>query len=185
MAVDKLVDSTQLDADLTSVANAIRTKGGTSASLTFPAGFVSAVEAIPTGGGGGSFVKHTGSVTFSSNTQNFSVTGLGAPAMIVLFAIHDAPTNAYDGTSKTLAHIYADGTCTVISTNNAGTANAARVATSIQNWLNGRTVSPDNTNASKGQIIATETGFSVSAYTGFLYKAGYTYDWICWTYPED
>lgn len=52
MAVDKLVDSTQLDDDLTSVANAIRTKGGTSASLAFPAGFVSAVNAIPTGGGG-------------------------------------------------------------------------------------------------------------------------------------
>ena len=52
MAVDKLVDSTQLDTDLTSVANAIRTKGGTSASLAFPAGFVSAVEAIETGGGG-------------------------------------------------------------------------------------------------------------------------------------
>lgn len=49
MAVDKLVDSTQLDADLTSVANAIRTKGGTSAQLAFPAGFVSAVEAIPSG----------------------------------------------------------------------------------------------------------------------------------------
>lgn len=51
MAVDKLVDSTQLDTDLTSVANAIRTKGGTSASLAFPSGFVSAVEAIPSGGG--------------------------------------------------------------------------------------------------------------------------------------
>lgn len=49
MAVDKLVDSTQLDSDLTSVANAIRTKGGTSAQLAFPAGFVSAVQAIPTG----------------------------------------------------------------------------------------------------------------------------------------
>lgn len=49
MAVDKLVDSTQLDADLTSVANAIRTKGGTSAQMAFPAGFVSAVNAIPTG----------------------------------------------------------------------------------------------------------------------------------------
>lgn len=36
------------DTDLTSVANAIRTKGGTSASLAFPAGFVSAVEAIST-----------------------------------------------------------------------------------------------------------------------------------------
>lgn len=52
MAVDKLVDSTQLDADLTSVANAIRAKGGTSAQMAFPAGFVSAVNAIPTGGGG-------------------------------------------------------------------------------------------------------------------------------------
>lgn len=49
MAVDKLVDSTQLDSDLTSVANAIRTKGGTSAQMAFPSGFVSAVQAIPTG----------------------------------------------------------------------------------------------------------------------------------------
>ena len=50
MAVDKLVDSAQLNADLASVANAIRTKGGTSVQLAFPAGFVSAVEAIETGG---------------------------------------------------------------------------------------------------------------------------------------
>ena len=53
MAVDKLVDSTQLNADLTSVANAIRTKGGTSASLAFPADFVTAIGAIPSGGGEG------------------------------------------------------------------------------------------------------------------------------------
>lgn len=52
MAVDKLVDSTQLNADLTSVANAIRTKGGTSAQLVFPSGFVNAINNIPTGGGG-------------------------------------------------------------------------------------------------------------------------------------
>lgn len=51
MSLDKLVDSTQLDTDLTSVANAIRTKGGTSASLAFPAGFVQAIAAIPSGGG--------------------------------------------------------------------------------------------------------------------------------------
>lgn len=49
MSVDKLVDSTQLDADLTSVANAIRTKGGTSAQLAFPTGFVTAIGSIPTG----------------------------------------------------------------------------------------------------------------------------------------
>lgn len=79
MALDKLVDSTQLDSDLTSVANAIRTKGGTSAQLAFPAGFVSAVQAIPTGGGGtrsetGSFTIASGYateklITHSLNTQ--------------------------------------------------------------------------------------------------------------------
>lgn len=51
MAVDKLVDSTQLNADLTSVANAIRAKGGASASLAFPDGFVDAIGDIETGGG--------------------------------------------------------------------------------------------------------------------------------------
>lgn len=39
------------DTDLTAVADAIRQKGGTGASLVFPAGFVSAIGAIPTGGG--------------------------------------------------------------------------------------------------------------------------------------
>lgn len=52
MAVDKLVDSAQLDSDLTSVANAIRAKSGGSSQLAFPAGFVSEVQAIPSGGGG-------------------------------------------------------------------------------------------------------------------------------------
>ena len=49
MALDKLVDSAQLDSDLEDVADAIRAKGGTSASLAFPAGFVSAIQAISTG----------------------------------------------------------------------------------------------------------------------------------------
>lgn len=47
------------DADLSSVANAIRSKGGTSAQLEFPAGFVSAIQAIPTGGGGSSITNVT------------------------------------------------------------------------------------------------------------------------------
>lgn len=51
MSADKLVDSTQLDADLTSVANAIRAKSGGSSQLAFPAGFVSEIGNIPSGGG--------------------------------------------------------------------------------------------------------------------------------------
>lgn len=65
MALDKLVDSSQLNADLTSIANAIRTKGGTSASLAFPAEFISAIEAIS--GGGGSIKCERGSVTLESD----------------------------------------------------------------------------------------------------------------------
>lgn len=49
MAYDKLVDSAQLDADLTSVANAIRTKSGTSSQLSFPNGFVSEINNISPG----------------------------------------------------------------------------------------------------------------------------------------
>ena len=38
------------DASLTSVANAIREKTGSTDTLTFPSGFVSAIEGINTGG---------------------------------------------------------------------------------------------------------------------------------------
>ena len=51
MALDKLVDSTQLNADLTSIANAIRAAGDTGAALAFPSDFVSAIEAIAASSG--------------------------------------------------------------------------------------------------------------------------------------
>lgn len=80
MALDKLVDSTQLDADLTSIANAIRTKGGTSSSLTFPTDFVDAIDAIETGGGGGitpaperdvNFIDYDGTILYSYSASDF------------------------------------------------------------------------------------------------------------------
>lgn len=100
MAVDKLIDSTQLDADLTSVANAIRTKGGTSAQMAFPAGFVSAVNAIPTGDGfsiddfltkdgiSGDItigINHTPYVSLEGRTAITSVTILNNVVMGALF----------------------------------------------------------------------------------------------------
>ena len=57
------------DTDLTSVANAIRTKGGTSAQLEFPTGFVSAINAIPTGGGGGFTTIASGTFIGNNNSQ--------------------------------------------------------------------------------------------------------------------
>jgi len=59
------------EASLESVANAIRTKGGTSAELSFPDGFVSAVQNIPTGGGGDNFAK--GEFTCPSSGSSYTL----------------------------------------------------------------------------------------------------------------
>lgn len=50
MAVDKLVDSAQLDSDLKDVADAIRAKSGGESPLAFPSGFISEIGNIPSGG---------------------------------------------------------------------------------------------------------------------------------------
>lgn len=56
MSVDKLVDSSKLDACCLAEANAIRAKTGDSSSLTYDwsnsKGFADAIAAIPSGGGG-------------------------------------------------------------------------------------------------------------------------------------
>lgn len=59
-----MADYKVTDTQLVAIADAIRTKGGTSAQLEFPAGFVSAINNIPTGGGGGVTI-----VPFSSGTD--------------------------------------------------------------------------------------------------------------------
>ena len=73
------------DNSLVSVADAIRSKGGTSDALVFPDGFVSAISAIQTGGGGaketwviksdaaGEFA--TTQIAFTSNGQKFTSIG--------------------------------------------------------------------------------------------------------------
>lgn len=53
-----MADYLTTDTELASVANAIRTKGGTSSPLVYPTGFVSAINAIPTGGGGIKYAKY-------------------------------------------------------------------------------------------------------------------------------
>lgn len=64
MANYQFVDVDQLDADLTAVANSIRTKSGKSGELAFPEGFQSAVEDIPTGV---TVQRKTGTFTTNSN----------------------------------------------------------------------------------------------------------------------
>lgn len=68
MAIDKAVDSIQLNTDLTTIANAIRAKGGTSGQFSFPAGMVSAINAILTG------ITPIGTKSITSNANGIDVT---------------------------------------------------------------------------------------------------------------
>lgn len=52
MAVDKAIDSTEFDSKLTTLADAIRTAGGTTATMSFPTGMVDAISSLSSGGGG-------------------------------------------------------------------------------------------------------------------------------------
>lgn len=52
MAVDKAIDSTEFDSKLKDVADAIRTAGGTTATMSFPTGMVDAISSLSSGGGG-------------------------------------------------------------------------------------------------------------------------------------
>ncbi|MDD7602318.1 MAG: hypothetical protein PUK54_06940 [Firmicutes bacterium] len=70
MAYDKVIDSSALDANIASIAEAIRTKGGTTDQLVFPDGFISAIEAIETGGD----IKIAyGSVTLSEDLDSITI----------------------------------------------------------------------------------------------------------------
>ena len=52
MAVDRAIDSTEFDSKLTTVADAIRSAGGTTEPMSFPSGMVEAISSLSSGGGG-------------------------------------------------------------------------------------------------------------------------------------
>lgn len=206
--------------DLTSIADAIRTKGGTSSQLVFPDGFEIAIDNIsggitPTGtkqisitqngktteditnyanveitvnvqGGGATIKKEVGSFTPASNVLNFEVTGFDNPPIVVLVCIHDPTTNSLDGVIKCLGGMYAYGDSMIIQTNSGGTGYGRDQNTNlIPTWLNNYTVYQDGELAPTATIIATATGFAFKSISNFNYglKAGYTYDWVAYTYP--
>lgn len=68
MADYMVVDGAKLDADLTSVANAIRARAGTSAKIAFPDGFSSAIIRIPGDGGGEIEVENLSKVHYWTKT---------------------------------------------------------------------------------------------------------------------
>lgn len=100
MAYDKVVDSTVLNAGLTQIAGAIRAKTGTGGTLTFPSGFVSAIEGLSVG------IKATaGTFTVAQHTNNYQLAhGLGVPSLF--FFGTDTSHIAFHGSSTYLIGAY-------------------------------------------------------------------------------
>ena len=65
MATYKVVDAEQLNADMSSVADSIRTKGGTTDALAWPDGYKTAIDSIPAGSAAPNLQSK--SVTYTSN----------------------------------------------------------------------------------------------------------------------
>lgn len=125
MAYDKVIDSSVLDANLTSVANAIRTKGGTTGNLAFPTGFVNAISAIETGG---KVTMEVYDITIASDlgqpTGNNSIpTILTANAFVKAninkdtFAVLMYPATPIDGGSSIVHGVY-HGNANIASSGN-------------------------------------------------------------------
>lgn len=77
MAVDKLVDSSQLDGYFTNIASAIRSKAGVSSTYT-PSEMPQAIEDIPSGGGGDDSLDQL--VARTITTASGSATNIGVYA---------------------------------------------------------------------------------------------------------
>lgn len=94
-----MADYLVTDTELTSIANAIRTKGGTSASLEFPTEFVQAINDIQTGGGGASHDTELIMGTLSGTFENTEATSLKAHALSYMNSLTNVslPNVAYVG----------------------------------------------------------------------------------------
>ena len=85
MALDKVVDSAALDAQLTSIADAIRSKGGTTDQLTL-AGMVDAINAIQTGSGGIQSASGEYSIAEDVASFNIDISDIGfVPDLVVVY----------------------------------------------------------------------------------------------------
>ena len=159
MAVDKLVDSTQLDSDLTSVANAIRTKGGTSASLAFPSGFVSAINAIS--GGGGDYEIVGGTYTAATSTNGFTV------------AVDFQPTHAIAYCDQSVVGVTGSWDAYAFIMFSSSDPGAAYVQARTTNGNYGFAIQKKDTTD-----FTYENGYFkfAGAYTG----SGKTFTWFCW-----
>ena len=87
MAIDKAIDSTDFDSKLTTVADAIRTAGGTTEPMSFPSGMVEAISVLKSGSDGGGTMSGrkfiSGEITFSETPTSEITISHDSPAFLL------------------------------------------------------------------------------------------------------
>lgn len=172
MAENKVVNITQLEADLTSIANAIREKAGVSDTLVFPDGFASAIASIA-GMPSGISKLATGTYTpTSKTTDTITIThNLGAEPSFYIFVKQEGATKT-EGTQPIFLDFY-------IAKNSWGT-NISRRNHAIKCIV----VSTGSASIVEEPSItarADETTFWVQGNSTYdrNYAAGKTFIWVC------
>lgn len=161
MAYDKVVDSASLDAKLTQVADAIRTKGNTGADLQFPSGFISAIQAIQTGTELQIIVSVTSGATVTATKGSLSVSGTSVNGTCTL-AVPEAGTWSVKATrngqtSDTKSVTFTDRYTTSLTFFSATITVTVESGASVVLKKNGTTL---QTKTSTGTVVftVTETG---------------------------
>lgn len=175
MAIDKAVDSAALEANLTTIANAIREKAGTSDALAFPVGFADAIAGIETGGG---FNSDHADIAYGSFIPAESVEGVivdcGFPiskddAFMYSFAGIPIATRTE---STNIAGYFANKMPSAALSDAAygGTHYASSTATRLSS----------NTNVSLNNVFLDTTGNDIKlrGYGAFSFTTSYEYFWI-------
>lgn len=177
MAYDKVVDSSALDADLTVVANAIKSKSGTTEKLSFPDGFVSALQGIQAGGGGDSSGVIIGSFTPAENTLSVTIDIGSYPEHFLLYTNGDVlGNNLKIGNGliidRTLPYVF------FVSSNTSGSAYNTAGQTTTYNDSQYFVVNNTRITFADNKITINTSLAAGSSFCYFL--AGVTYRWYAW-----
>ena len=130
-----MADYLTTDTELTSVANAIRTKGGTSAQLVYPTGFVSAIDAIST------------TPTLQSKTAYPRVS-----AQIV------NPDSGYDGLSQVTIDAIPQPICNLSAVSNHSVTVTPKITDHYSAQGSGSSVTISASDLVSGTLTITENG---------------------------
>lgn len=165
MAENKVVNTTQLDADLTTIANAIREKAGVSDALVFPDGFADVISGIASVPPNISALA-SGTIIITEQKSSLSIThGLGVVPNFYFVRAQEP----FDGSADN-SKIY--------------TAYGGNIGGTQLEHLSYYTTGGYGTSQRLNRYLVSATTLSTMSATGFYYKPDCLYHWICGVFME-